>query len=152
MAIKSLHLSGGRKVSLIQNIKDKLNALKLDGDEVDGLTYVSKFILENNKLEQMNAKLDDLENMTSFYDNIEDPNFETVQQLLKNILLESGRENTSLNVREFYDIVEDRQRSINKRAEVAMEKNARHATYKKSSEKEQSSSNSNKTSIDFNLP
>ena len=145
-------LSEGRKVALVQNVKDRLRALKFDGDEVDGLAYVSKFILENNKLENMGAPIDVHENLTSFCDNIMDPDFETVRQILKNILLKTARDKSKLNPRGFYDMVEDRQRTQNKKAEFQMEAKSRRAAYERPHEGGHNKTSSSGDSTDATLP
>eukprot|EP00957_Ditylum_brightwellii_P090633 6902840-Ditylum_brightwellii.AAC.1 len=65
--------------------------------------------------------MSDVNWMTKFVDNITNPDFKTVRQLLKNYLLEIDRGNCTMNPKEFTDIVESRQCGLNKRAEENME-------------------------------
>ena len=44
--------------------------------------------------------------MSHFVDNIEDEDFSVVKELLQGILLRVDHDETSLNTKEFYDIVE----------------------------------------------
>ena len=119
---------------------------------MDGLACVSKFILENNKLENMDAPINVHENLTSFCDNIMDPDFETVQQILKNILLKTARDKSQLNPREFYDMVEDRQRTLNKRSDFQMEAKSRRVAHEKPHDGGSYKPSSNGDSNDVTLP
>ena len=113
--------SGGRKNTLIKNIKKELRELKLNGDDIDGFEYVNHFINKINRLTELGEKRDDTHLLQSFVENIVDSDFDTVQQLLHNYLLEIDRGTRTLNCKEFYDMVESRQRSLNTDADNDME-------------------------------
>jgi hypothetical protein len=117
--------SGGRKDALVKRIKDDLKALKLDGDGIDGFTYVNTFITKHNELRRVGANETQTNMMSSFVDNIDDGDFSVVKELLQGILLKVDRGQEELNVKEFYDMVESRQRALNKEAEKDMEAKSR---------------------------
>ena len=122
--------SGGRKQTIIKNLKKNLKTLQLDGDSTDGLEYVNQFILTINELNEQGATPTDHELMTNFVDNLVDPDYDTVKQILSNNLLEVDRGNRTLVTKEFYDMVESRQRTLNEQADHTMEVKARRAQFK----------------------
>eukprot|EP00957_Ditylum_brightwellii_P076034 5779496-Ditylum_brightwellii.AAC.1 len=53
--------SRGRKHTLIKSTKSKLDALKLDGDNVNDFDYMNKHLLFYKELEHLGAKATDIE-------------------------------------------------------------------------------------------
>jgi hypothetical protein len=85
--------SGGQKNTVVKNVKRELKALKLDGDSVNGFDYVNKFILAHQKLKQASGTANDADMLNSFVENITDPDFDTVRQILENYNIEIDRGN-----------------------------------------------------------
>eukprot|EP00957_Ditylum_brightwellii_P181847 13853257-Ditylum_brightwellii.AAC.2 len=121
--------SGGQKNTLIKNTKEELKGLKLDGDYIDGFNYVNNHIVLYNKLDQLGAKTTDVEQMTMFVENIVDPDFEIVMQLLENYLLEIDQKERSLNQKEFTDMFESWLCGLNQLAGAGMEAKSRRAHF-----------------------
>eukprot|EP00557_Chaetoceros_sp_GSL56_P014026 CAMPEP_0176478512 /NCGR_PEP_ID=MMETSP0200_2-20121128/1227_1 /TAXON_ID=947934 /ORGANISM="Chaetoceros sp., Strain GSL56" /LENGTH=1865 /DNA_ID=CAMNT_0017874457 /DNA_START=317 /DNA_END=5915 /DNA_ORIENTATION=+ len=117
--------SGGRKNTVLKNIKRELKDLKLDGDTVDGFDYVNKFIIGHQKLLEIGAEAKESEMLVNFVENITDPDFDTVRQILENYNMEIDRGNRTLNAKELFDMVENRQRTLNVTADVDMEVKSR---------------------------
>lgn len=117
--------SGGRKNTVLKNIKRELKDLKLDGDVIDGFDYVNKFIIGHQKLLEIGAEAKESEMLVNFVENITDPDFDTVRQILENYNMEIDRGNRTLNAKEFFDMVENRQRTLNANADVDMEVKSR---------------------------
>jgi len=117
--------SGGRKNTVLKNIKRELKDLKLDGDAVDGFDYVNKFIIGHQKLLEIGAEAKESEMLVNFVENITDPDFDTVRQILENYNMEIDRGNRTLNAKEFFDMVENRQRTLNATADIDMEVKSR---------------------------
>eukprot|EP00957_Ditylum_brightwellii_P091346 6954744-Ditylum_brightwellii.AAC.1 len=63
----------------------------------------------------------DIERLNKSVENIVDSDFEIVQQLLENYLLEIDCGDRTLKVKEFANMVESRQRGLNKNAKNNME-------------------------------
>ena len=95
-----------------KRLKDDLKILKLDGDTVDGFTYVNTFITKHNELSRIGASESQPTMMSHFVDNIEDEDFSVVKELLQGILLRVDHGETSLNTKEFYDSVVSRQKML----------------------------------------
>ena len=112
--------SGGRKNTVTKNVKRELKELKLDGDSVDGFEYVNKFILAHQKLKEASGTANDAEMLTNFVENIVDSDFDTVRQILENYNMEIDRGTRTLNAKEFFDMVENRQRTLNSIADDDM--------------------------------
>eukprot|EP00957_Ditylum_brightwellii_P074172 5636095-Ditylum_brightwellii.AAC.1 len=55
--------SRGRKHTLIKTTKSELDALKLNGDKVDGFDYVNKHLLLYTELERLRAKATDIKQL-----------------------------------------------------------------------------------------
>eukprot|EP00957_Ditylum_brightwellii_P073173 5562261-Ditylum_brightwellii.AAC.1 len=67
-----------KKHTLIKTAKSKLDALKLDGDDVDGFDYINKHLLLYTELDCLGAKAMDIEQSNKFVENIVDSGFEMV--------------------------------------------------------------------------
>ena len=119
-------------------MKRELKALKLDGNDIDGFEYVNKFILAHNKLKNASGTANEAEMLVNFVDNIIDPDFDTVRQILENYNMEIDKGTRTLNTKDFFDMVENRQRTLDNTAEEDMtlksRRNVREGSYKKSSE------------------
>jgi hypothetical protein len=114
--------SGGHKNTVLKNIKRELKDLKLDGDTVDGFVYVNKFIIGHQKLLEIGSRGERSEMLVNFVENITDPDlFDTVRQILENYNMEIDRGNHTLNAKEFFDLVENRQRTLNVTADFDIE-------------------------------
>eukprot|EP00957_Ditylum_brightwellii_P129713 9894932-Ditylum_brightwellii.AAC.1 len=114
--------SVGHNNNLIKNLKDDLKNLKLDGDSIYGFEYVNQHLLKYGELGWLASQpVTEVENMTAFVEGIEDPDFETVKQLLENYLLEIDQGNRTRHVKEFTGLVESHQRGLNRMADQDME-------------------------------
>eukprot|EP00957_Ditylum_brightwellii_P082122 6244716-Ditylum_brightwellii.AAC.1 len=69
--------------------------------------------------------------MNGLVEGIEDPDFETVKQLLENYLLEIDCSDRTMNVKEFTDMVENQQRGLNRVADQDMDVKSRQAQFNK---------------------
>eukprot|EP00957_Ditylum_brightwellii_P189184 14400576-Ditylum_brightwellii.AAC.1 len=113
--------SGGHKNTLIKNLEKEVNMLKLDGDEVDGLTHVNQHSVLYTKLKDLGAKYTEVDRMTKFINNIIDPDFSTLKQLLDNYHLEIDCGNCFLKKKEFADMAESWQCKLDQDASAEME-------------------------------
>lgn len=120
--------SGGRQQTLINSTKKSLKALKLDGVEMDGFEYVNQFIQYYNKLIELKTNPKDSDMIHTFVDNIIDNDFDTVKQLLSNNLLEVDKGNRVMDKKEYYDMVQNRQRYLNAQEDEDMELKSRKTT------------------------
>eukprot|EP00957_Ditylum_brightwellii_P003398 257738-Ditylum_brightwellii.AAC.2 len=84
-------------------------ALKFNGVNVDGFDYVNQNILLYGKLSDLNNKYMEVDRLTMFVENITNPDFETMKQLLENYLLKINQGDRTLRVKEFTDMIESRQ-------------------------------------------
>ena len=124
--------SGGRKDALVKSIKDDLKALRLDGETIDGFSYVNMFITKHSELDRLGSSISSNDRMSTFVDHIEDEDFSVVKELLQGVIMKVDRGEAQLNDKEFYDSVESRQRALNKETERDMEaKSRRQQTYRK---------------------
>ena len=142
--------SGERKNTILNNIKRDLKALKLDGDDIDGFDYFNKFILHHNKLVEIGAKSSEPEILVNFVENIIDPDFDTVRQILENYNMEIDRGQRNLNTKEFFDMVESRQRSLNATTDADMDIKSRRIS--RGNDFLQSNSSRNSIQQALNLP
>eukprot|EP00957_Ditylum_brightwellii_P030332 2297061-Ditylum_brightwellii.AAC.2 len=69
--------------------------------------------------------------MAAFVEEIEDPDFKTVRQLLENYLLEIDHGDRTTNVKEFTNMVESHQRGHNRMADKDMEVKSRCVKFNK---------------------
>ena len=97
-----------------------MKALKLDGDSVNEFDYVNTFILAHQKLKKASGTANGADMLVSFVDNITDPDFDTVRQILENYNMEIDRGDRTLNTKEFFDMVENRQRTLDSNADDDM--------------------------------
>eukprot|EP00957_Ditylum_brightwellii_P015276 1150862-Ditylum_brightwellii.AAC.1 len=129
--------SGGCKNTLIKTIKADIDALKMDGNTVDGFEYVNQHIMLYTKLDELlTSKMTELSKMQKFVDIIIDKGFKIVQQLLENTLLEIDHGNKTMNAKGFTDMVENQQHGLNKQAELDMEVKSRRANFRNDSLKD----------------
>ena len=117
--------SGGRKDSLVKRLKDDLRELRLDGKSIDGLSYVNTFITKHAELDRLEATVPLSDQMSSFVDNIDDEDFNVVKELLQGIVMKVDRGEATFNPKEFYDLIEARQRILDKEAVRDMESKSR---------------------------
>ena len=117
--------SGGRKDALVKKIKDDLRELRLDGQSIDGLSYVNTFITKHSELDRLEASVPMSDRMSAFVDNIDDNDFHVVKELLQGIVMKVDRGEAEFNPKEFYDSIEARQRVLDKEVTKDMETKSR---------------------------
>eukprot|EP00957_Ditylum_brightwellii_P126484 9641641-Ditylum_brightwellii.AAC.1 len=112
-----------------KNVKAQIHALKLNGENVNGFNFVNQKFVLYGKLSNLKDKYIEIDRMTMFVENITNPDFDTVKQMLENYLLEINWGNRTLRVKEFINMIESRQQRLNKTEEDDMEVKARRATF-----------------------
>ena len=123
--------SGGRKDALRKKLEDELEDLKLDGDVVNGFECANAFITKHLELKRIGVNMPVNNMMRKYIDNIEDKDFDVVQQHLEGLLLTADREGKDVEVQEFCDRVETRQRALSKQADKDMDIKSRRQQMKR---------------------
>eukprot|EP00957_Ditylum_brightwellii_P049714 3770147-Ditylum_brightwellii.AAC.1 len=88
---------------------------------VDGFDYANKHLMLYIELDCLRARATEVELKNKFVENIVDADFQTIHQLLENCLLEIDCGDQTLKVLEVTNMVESRQRGLNKNVEDNME-------------------------------
>ena len=124
--------SGGRKDALISKLKSDIKALVLDGDHINGFDYVNQWITKHNELSDLGAAVPKNTTMSDFVHQIEDDDFKVTKELLEATMLRVNRGTTTLNLQEFHDNVESRQRTLDKAADNDMKVRSRRSNVQRS--------------------
>ena len=124
--------SGGRKDALISKLKADIKELVLDGDHINGFDYVNQWITKHNELSDLGAAVPENTMMSDFVYQIDDDDFKVTKKLLEATMLRVNRGTTTLNLQEFYDSVESRQRTLDKAADNEMKVRSRRSNVQRS--------------------